>query len=137
MARMTINIGDGFELQMEQLINEQIGKEVVWAGAQPVANQIRENLKGNLTNSKTSDGALLDSLGIAPPLLNDKGIYNTKIGFKGYDKKGVANALKARVMESGSSYVKKRPFIRTAVRKTEAIALLEMQRKYNELIEQR
>ena len=40
---------------------------------------------------------------------------NTKIGFNGYDSKGVPNQLKARVMESGSSKQAKRPFIRPAL----------------------
>ena len=41
-----------------------------------------------------------------------------KIGFDGYDSKGVPNQIKARVLESGSSRQKKRPFVRPALKAT-------------------
>ena len=59
----------------------------------------------------------MEALGITPILQDENGVWNAKIGFgdPDYDPKGVPNLLKARVMESGSSTIRKRPFIRPAV----------------------
>lgn len=66
------------------------------------------------------------ALGIAPPAVDARGNTNTKVGFEGYDKKGVPNALKARAMESGTSKLRKRPFVRPAVNSTKKKAVEEM-----------
>ena len=69
------------------------------------------------------------SFGISP-MQNDRGYYNVKIGFDGYNStvtkkypRGQPNAMIARVTESGSSYRQKTPFIRPAVRQSEREAL--------------
>ena len=135
MARMTIQGTDELELQLSKLADLDIAKDVVWAGAQPIADEIRKGLQKNLQGSKHSKGDLLDSLGIAPPDIDKNGNTNTKIGFTGYDSKGVANAVKARVMESGKSGQKKRPFIRPAINRSKDKALQAMQEKLDEKIE--
>lgn len=127
----------------------RIAKKVVLAGAQPVADEIRKNLKANINdpspvgkggdsivkqNYGKSTGDLLDSLGIAPPDVDRNGNTNTHVGFSGYDSKGVPNALKARAMESGTSTLKKRPFVRPAVNKTKQKAINEMGKKLDEEI---
>jgi HK97 gp10 family phage protein len=70
----------------------------------------------------------LNSLGITPIRRDSEGDWSAKIGFDGYDKKGVPNQLKARVMESGSSKQKKKPFIRPAVNQVKQKATDEMER---------
>lgn len=135
MARMEIRGFDELELQLSKLADPEIAKEVVMAGANPIADEIRKRLEKNLKGSKTSTGDLLDSLGIAPPDIDHDGNTNTKIGFSGYDRKGVANALKARVMESGKSGQKKRPFIRPGAKSARKLAEAEMQKKLDEKIE--
>ncbi len=134
MARMTIKGTDELAIQISRLetMSTEIAKDVVMAGAQPVADEIRKGLEKNLQGSKYSTGDLLDSLGIAPPNIDEKGNVNTKIGFDGYDRKGVPNVLKARVMESGSSKQKKRPFVRPAVNRSKQKAIEEMQKKLDE-----
>lgn len=118
-----------------------IAKAAIYAGAEVIADAIRENLKSNLNATKsvsahptaqtkkhkmnTSTGDLSSSLGIAP-IQAFGGDMNTKIGFDGYDHNGVANTLKARVMESGSSRIKKRPFVRPAVTKNKQKAIQVM-----------
>lgn len=136
MAKMTIRGTDELELKLSQLgkMSTQIAKDVVMAGAKPVADEIRKGLQANLQGSKYSKGDLLDSLGIAPPDVDNNGNVNTKIGFDGYDSNGVANQLKARVMESGTSKIKKRPFVRPAVNRSKNKSLEEMQKKYDEEI---
>lgn len=113
----------------------EIAKEVVWAGAQPVADEIRKGLEKNLMGSEYATGDLEDSLGITPPDVDKNGNTNVKIGFHGYDRKGVANVLKARAMESGTSYQDKMPFMRPAVNRSKKKSLEAMQKKYDEKIE--
>lgn len=156
MARMEIRGFDELELQLSKLADPEISKEVVQAGAQPIADQIRKNLEGlpedkfrYLKKNEVFTGVpkqqkqdLLDSLGITPPDIDFDGNTNTKIGFDGYGKlptkkypKGVPNQLLARAVESGSSVRKKTPFIRKAVNKAKKLAEAEMQKKLDEKIE--
>lgn len=60
------------------------------------------------------------SLGIAK-MRNDNGFYNVKIGFDGYNNvktkrwpNGQPNAMVARSIESGTSWMQKQPFMRKA-----------------------
>ena len=136
MAKMTIKGTDQLELQLSKLGNmsTKIAKDVVMAGAQPVADEIRKGLQANLQGSKYSKGDLLGSLGITPPGVDSQGNVNVKIGFDGYDSNGVANQLKARVMESGSSKQKKKPFVRPAVNRSKKRVEEAMQKKFDEEI---
>ena len=151
MAKMTIKGLDEYALKLSKLGNEavEISKKVVMAGANPVADEIRKNLVANIRdpasvskqgkgivkkNYGRSTGDLVDAFGIAPPDIDRLGNTNTKIGFEGYDRKGVPNALKARAMESGTSKLKKRPFVRPAVNKTKKTAMEEMGKKLDEEI---
>jgi len=130
MARMTIRGLDEYAMKLSKLGADapKIAKKVVMAGANPIADEIRKNLQANLADSKYSTGDLLDSFGIAPPDVDHLGNTNTKIGFEGYDRKGVPNALKARAMESGTSTQPKKPFVRPAVNKMKQKAIEEMGR---------
>ncbi len=138
MAKMTIRGVDDLALQISKLgkMSEEISKNVVMAGAQPVADAIRQELQKNLAGSKYSTGDLEKSLGITPPGVDSQGNVNTKVGFDGYDRDGVPNQLKARVMESGSSKQKKKPFVRPAVNKSKKKAIEEMQKKYDQEVKQ-
>jgi HK97 gp10 family phage protein len=128
MARMTIKGLDEYAMKLSRLgaAAPEIAKRAVMAGANPVADEIRKELEKNLAGSKYSTGDLLDSFGIAPPDVDSRGNTNTKIGFSGYDRKGVPNALKARAMESGTSTQPKRPFVRPAVNRVKQKAIEEM-----------
>lgn len=73
--------------------------------------------------SKNQKQGLLKGLGIAP-FVYTPNYKDTKIGFDGYNdiktKKypnGQPNQLIARVLESGSSYMDKKPFMRIALTK--------------------
>jgi HK97 gp10 family phage protein len=136
MARMTIEGMDVLALQLSKLgtMSTEIAKDVVMAGAQPVADEIRKGLQKNLEGSKYSSGDLLDSLGIAAPDVDRNGNVNTKVGFSGYDRNGTPNILKARAMESGTSIQPKRPFVRPAVNRSKKKALEEMEKKFDEKV---
>lgn len=158
MAKMTIKGIDELSLQLSELGNmsTKIAKDVVMAGAQPVADEVRNGIRtlpvdglrylkdGDELNVVTS-GALKDldnSMGIAPPDVDRNGNINTKIGFHGYGSypskkypKGLPNKLLARAIASGSSVRKKNPFIRKAVNRSKKESLEAMQKKFDEEIE--
>lgn len=73
--------------------------------------------KGPTTYQKEG---LRRAIGIAS-LRNDGGFYNVKIGFDGYNgvktkrwPQGQPNAMVARSVESGTSFMEKQPFMRKA-----------------------
>lgn len=137
MARMTFKAGEEYALRLSKLAagSEEIAKKAVYEAAGMVADEIRANLEANLAESRASTGALAASLGITPVTVDRDGWINAKIGFDGYDERGAPNQLKARVMESGSSKIKKRPFVRPAVSTTKKAAVEAMRRVIDEEIE--
>jgi HK97 gp10 family phage protein len=157
MARMTIYGLDELAVDIAKLgeMSNKIAKDVVMAGAQPVADEIRADLRslpvdkprylesGDEYNvvTKFQLKDLDDSLGITPPDVDRFGNVNTKVGFDGYGSypteqypKGLPNQLLARAVESGSSVRKKTPFIRPAVNRSKKRAIEAMRKKYDEEI---
>ena len=126
IARMSFKAGDDFALQLSHLAtgSEEIAKKAIYAGANVIADKIKSNLQGVLSDEAT--GELIDSFGVTPISLDSSGNWNAKIGFDGYDSKGVANQLKARVIESGTSKKQKHPFVRPAVNATKKQAVARM-----------
>lgn len=90
--------------------SEGIIKASVYEGAAVVVDAVKSAVP-------VDTGDLRDSIGLST-MRNDNGYINTKLGFDGYDHKGVPNSIKARVIESGRSDANypKRPFVRPAVR---------------------
>ena len=125
-ARMSFMAGEEFALALSHLAtgSEEIAKKAIYAGADVIADKIKSNLQGVLSDEAT--GELVDSFGVTPISLDSSGNYNCKIGFDGYDSKGVANQLKARVIESGTSKKQKHPFVRPAVNATKKQAVARM-----------
>lgn len=76
----------------------QIIKYAVYPGAAVIADAIRAAIESEASDS----GDLASSLGLAG-MRNDAGYVNTRVVFAGYDRKGEPNALKAAVLESGTS----------------------------------
>lgn len=137
---------DDFSLKLSALAagTEDMAREAIYDGARIIADEVRKNLDANIKDQESAaksgaslfkspqmkrTGDLEKSFGITPIRLGKDGAWNAKIGFSGYDSKGVPNQLKARVMESGSSTIKPRPFVRPAVNATRAKALAAMQKK--------
>ena len=63
-----------------------------------------------------------------------EGFTYTKIDFAGYDRKGVPNMLKARAIESGTSHIQKKPFVRPTVRRVSKMAEFMMDKAVNEYL---
>ena len=110
---------------------EGILKYAVYPGAAVVADAIRAEIE---TNHKVS-GDLAKSLSLAT-MRNEDGYVNTKISFAGYDEKGVPNALKAAVLESGRSDRNGTHFISKTVRAVTDRAIDEMSKALDKKIEQ-
>lgn len=116
MARLRFTGLKEYELQLSRLqrgADESAGK-AIYAGAEIVADAIKQGIQGLPSKTGTTKQGLLDGFGIAP-LQKDAGYLNVKIGFDGYNAKGVPNVLMARLFESGKSKVPKRPFVRPAI----------------------
>lgn len=134
MAKLTV--GNGLSEYIAELskigdLESYLGK-VVYQGAS-VVNKAIENELQNLPvdNSYASKDAprtgiravekegLIRSYGIAK-MRNDDGYINVKVGFDGYNAAGKANALIARSLISGTSFLKKNNFMMRAVMKSRA-----------------
>ena len=103
-------------------------KQALYPGAGALADEIKKRLSGH---HRTGD--LADSVTIVQMDQNG-GQVNTAVIFAGYDENGVPNAIKAAVLESGSSKQKKTPFIRPAVAAVKARSTILMQERLDEII---
>lgn len=140
MAKATLKGFDEAIAQLENLSNNVDGvlKKGLYDGAGFMVEEVKkrlnamrvvpdiDNIKAYRTGEKyhlsvTQRRCLVESVGIAPFEVEHKALIDTHIGFDGYNdiktKKypnGQPNQLIARVVESGSSYMDKTPFIRQA-----------------------
>lgn len=133
----------------------------VYAGAKVVADAIKQSTMNldRVTDAEAMAGwhegkavkisvsqkiGLVESLGITP-IRNKYGVFSAKVGFDGYNgvktkrwPQGQPNQLIARSCESGSSAMKKQPFVRTTIKRVQGEALTEMERaaekKLNEIL---
>ncbi len=127
MATVKFKAGDEYAARLSALGagSEGIAKKALYAAAGIVADRIKTNLRGAVSGG--GSGGLEDSLGITPMQEDGQGGWNLKIGFDGYDSKGVPNQLKARALESGTSRgERKHPFVRPAVNASKGAALAAM-----------
>lgn len=131
---MTFSAGDDFALALSRLAtgSEEIAKKAIYEGAKVIADKIKSNLQGVLSSQAT--GELVASFGVTPIEQNGGGDWNCKVGFDGYDSKGVANQLKARVIESGTSKKQKKPFVRPAINATKRQVVERMEQVIDEEI---
>ena len=135
---------DDFTMRLSSLLveSDEAAKEAVYVGAGILADEVRKNLKANIEDPASafkrlhqkSTGDLEKGFGITPIKIGRDGNWNAKIGFSGYDSKGVPNQLKARAMESGTTKLRKRPFVRPALNAKRAAAMDAMREKVSERI---
>lgn len=121
----------GLEAYQDKLHELTIGtaklcKAAVYEGAAVVVEAVK-------AKCPTDSGDLRDSVGLSE-MRNDNGFINTKLGFDGYDSKGVPNVVKARVIESGASNHKKNPFVRLAVNGCKEQAKAAMAKKFDDAV---
>lgn len=141
MAKVQLKLPTEYVARLDRLDSgaDEMCKRAVYVGAGIVADA----MKNKLMSVHTPDtGALRDSMGITS-IKDDGDGWNAKIWFDGTSKKTskngeeyeVANALKARVLDSGSSHQRARPFIRPAINSSRSAAKAAMQAEFEQQIE--
>lgn len=157
MATVTFKGIDAYVEQLKTLQNKSddvIGR-AVYDGAAVVADAIRkeidaipivQNQRGTPEHpidgvTRTQKKGLQDAFGISP-IQNDRGFFNVKLGFAGYNKTrtkqhphGQPNALIARAVNSGTTFRKKRRFVDKAVTASRMKAQATMEKSLDENIE--
>lgn len=124
------------EKKLERVADKSVNicKGMVYTGAGTVADSVRTSLKSKLSGDST--GELAKSLNIAT-IKVDRGSVYTKVHFTGYDSKGVPNAIKAAVLESGRSDQPNRDathFFSEGTRASRNQAVQDMQDKLDKMI---
>lgn len=140
MARMQVRGIEEYALKLSKLgdRSDEIAGKAIYQAADIIADAIKNNIKqlptvsdrqnilayvngGKSGITERQKQGLIDSFGISR-MRNDSGYLNVKIGFDGYNMvrthkypNGQPNQMIARVMESGSVYMDKHPYIRPAV----------------------
>lgn len=159
MAKMTVTGLDEFSTKIYAIENGALKAvhKALYAGADVLADSLRESItalpaisdyeamgnykKGTIgqITYKQRDG-LLNSMGIAPHK-DTGGAAETKIGFDGYNEvitkrwpNGQPNAMIARSVESGTSFMRKTPFVASAVRRSKERAQNAMSKAFDEEI---
>lgn len=156
MARKSKVVGiDNFVATFERLGSDSVGisKTCVYRGAELIADAVRAAIKtipsrdpGERTRTGITQAereGLLEGLGISTMQVSG-GVVDNKIGFDGYNSyitksypKGHPNSMVARSIESGTTFLKKTPFIAPTVRRLRASVKEAMQAELDEQIRQR
>lgn len=138
-------VGSGISKYTDNLDNllfdtgKMVGK-MLYEGAKIVTDEVAKNIDALPTQlgrpkkgqqrepSPQEKQGLKDGLGIAKKKI-DGTFINVKVGFDGYNSvtterwpNGVPNALVARSIESGTTFIKRHPFVTQAVKATKAEA---------------
>lgn len=148
MAKLTV--GNGLTEYIAQLqkvadVDAYLGK-AVYEGAS-VVNKAVESALSSLpvddtygSKSQKRNGlrtiekeGLIRSYGIAH-MQKENGYWNVKLGFDGYNKLGKANAMIARSVISGTSFMQKNDFMSKAVRSSKSAAEEAMKTKIDQEI---
>lgn len=119
------------EFQKLERNTEKMMGEMTQAGAEVVERNIRANAPASLKNSNIMKCLKITRVYKTP---TDEGI-NTKVAFYGYfiNKQGkkVPAPLVANAFDKGTSKIKKKPFIRRSIKKTQIEeAMQKVQDKY-------
>lgn len=152
-------VGKGIDDYIAQLGNLEFKAPgvcgmAIYQGAKIVADQIKANIEalpvsdnkggnqGRRNPTQTEKDGLIKGLGIAKKQ-NDGGYINVKIGMDGYNAdvtekypKGKPNAMVARSIESGTTFMRRIPFISNGVRAAKAQAEAAMKDEVDKQISQ-
>ena len=125
---------EAYQKQVAALSNPKTVESMCKYSIYDAAGMVCEEIK-KATPEDTGD--LRDSV-VLTPMVSKNGEVYTKIEFAGYDRKGVPNMIKARVLESGRSgprgVVGKHPFVRSTVRNSKKLAEFMMDKSINEYL---
>ena len=128
---------------------DEITEKAFQAGAEAVLPIFRENLKASIGNTKfesRSTGELVESVGISPFMIDNKGNPNIKIGFNeprslqylAVHKRSyylITNAMIANVLEYGKHGQPPRPWLTRTKAQAKDVFLQAAQQKFEEEID--
>lgn len=145
--------------QLSVLAEEQVLGPAIYDGAAVVMEAVKEELRAVPTDDRRFVPAaaglvrtgptteqkeqLLESYGVAPMQVDEKGFLNVKVGV-GADYNGIVskrwpkgqpNLLVARAIESGTSFMAAHPFVKEAIRKIRKAAEAVMAKRVETGIE--
>lgn len=130
MATIEFKGIEAYRKQIEAMANpkniESMCKYSIYDAAGMVADEIKKE-------TPVDTGDLRNSIALEPMVTRD-GMTYTKLDFAGYDRDGTPNMLKARVIESGTSHVQKKPFIRPTIKRVSKLAEFMMDKAVNEYL---
>lgn len=140
--------------KLELNTRDKVCGKAIYAGAKVVADEIKAAIsalpegKGWGTRDNPLAGptppqkkGLLAGFGISH-MMEDRGYLNVKIGFAGYNNaktrrwpNGQPNAMVARSVERGTSFMRPNPFVKKTVAAVKSTALETMKKSVDESIE--
>lgn len=155
MAKIDFSTSDKYGRVLDywetRMLDDAALKRVVCRGAAIIADALRVAIdalreRGKGTNTagvtKREKELLTKHFGVTPIKRDRDGFLHAKIGWDGYSgsktkqhPQGVPIPLLVRVIDSGTSWRKKLPFVRKTVKKYEQAAVEEMQKALDEELE--
>ena len=151
MSKCEIKMPEKFLLKISKLGKEtdKIVGQTLKVGGDIMLKSVKSHLKTvigkDLKHKKRSTGELVNSLGVSPDDVDDKGIHNIKVGFNEprrnqYEAKNkrsyytITNAMIANVIEFGKSGQNPKPFLKPAKNKSRKACIAAMEEKLEEEI---
>lgn len=151
MGKCEIKMPEKFLLKISKLGKEtdKIVGQTLKAGGDTLLKSVKSHLKTvigkDLKHKKRSTGELVNSLGVSPDDVDNKGIHNIKVGFNEprrnqYEAKNkrsyytITNAMIANVIEFGKSGQNPKPFLKPAKNKSRKACIAAMEEKLEEEI---
>lgn len=119
-----------YQKQIEAMGNPKTIESMCKYSIYDAAGMVCEEIK---KETPIGTGDLRDSVAIDHMVTRD-GMTYAKVDFVGYDRDGTPNLLKARVIESGTSHVQKKTFVRPTVRRVTKLAEFMMDKAVNEYL---
>jgi HK97 gp10 family phage protein len=142
VARCSFKMPNDFLEKLSKLDNrfDEIAPKVLKAGAKPVLEQAKQNLKSRIGEGtkypSQSSGELLDALEVTEPFLDRNDNWRLRVGVASTkDSKGVSNAMKAAIMEYGKSGQPPKPWLKPTKSKTRKACIEEMRKTLDVEIE--
>lgn len=140
MAKAMMVMPDDFLEKLAKLGDktEDITKEVLKAGGKVVSDEVKSKLhdvigEGTKEPSR-STGQLEKALGVSPPMMDNDGNWNVKVGFAENRTDGEINAKIANVIEYGKHGQPAKPFLARAKRAAKKPCEAAMKEKFEEEI---
>lgn len=151
MGKCEIKMPEKFLLKISKLGKEtdKIVGQTLKVGGDIMLKSVKSHLKTvigkDLKHKERSTGELVNSLGVSPDDVDNKGIHNIKVGFneprrnqyKAKNKRSyytITNAMIANVIEFGKSGQNPKPFLKPAKNKSRKACIAAMEAKLKEEI---